>query len=341
MKFPREVWAGSHIKNAPQMKRKIVQTKSEYIDFVKTQNNKTNVYTTVYDFEHFSDSAKIEHSVVVNRIFLDFDAHGDDALERAFQDVCIIMEHVKQNDWEHSLFFSGRGFHLFIEGERTNSIRNIQVFFRQLKSLLGEDSTLDDRVGQISRLRRVPNTVNLSSSDENGNPYYCVPLFYDDLHLGLEGILTTSKTYRQLPFRKEGSVKVVFPEAPPLEEIEGEVEVPAYDGTLPILPCLYNATMSENPAHISRAYLVAWYRDLLSGYRDLKTQEDKRRVLDLVIEELKVSFGEKEDVWLDWDEATTRQHAKFTVYGNYNTPSCAKLISDGYCVGKCWRYPKE
>ncbi len=69
--------------------------------------------------------------------------------------------------------------------------------------------------------------------------------------------------------------------------------------------------------------------------------EDKQKVLNLVVEELKVVFGEKEDVWLDWDESTTRKHAKFTVYGNYNTPSCGKLISDGYCVGKCWRYPKE
>lgn len=318
------------------MKRKIVQTKNEYIDFVNSQNNKTNVYTTVYDFKNFSDSAKIESSVILDRIFLDFDAHDGD-LEKAYNDVCLIMNHVKENDWEHSLFFSGRGFHLFIEGEPTNSIRNIQVFFKQMKSLLGEDSTLDDRVGQISRLRRVPNTVNLSSSDEDGNPYFCIPIFYDDLS-SMDKILTLAKYYRKIPFRKEGSVKVVFPDAPPLEEIEGEVSVPDYDGNLPILPCLYNANMSENPAHISRAYLVAWYRDLLSGNRDLKTQEDKAKVLDSVIEEIKISFGSKEEIWLDWDEATTRKHARFTVYGNYNTPSCAKLISDGYCVGKCWRY---
>ena len=42
------------------------------------------------------------------------------------------------------------------------------------------DSTLDDSVGQSTRLRRVPNTVNMSSSDENGNPYYCIPLLEED-----------------------------------------------------------------------------------------------------------------------------------------------------------------
>jgi len=323
------------------MKRKIVQTKNEYLEFVQTQNNKTNVYTTVYDFDEFSDNAKMEHSVIINRVFLDFDAHEDESLKEAFNDVCIVMDYVKENDWEHSLFFSGRGFHLFIEGERTQSIRNIQVFFKQIKSLLGTNSTLDDRVGQISRLRRVPNTVNLSSRDENGNPYYCIPLFYEDLQNGLATLHTLAKYPRTIPYRKEGSIKVIFPEAPPIEDIEGEVDVPSHDGTLPILPCLYHATMSENPAHISRAYLVAWYRDLLSLNQNLKTMEDKQKVLNLVVEELKVVFGEKEDVWLDWDESTTRKHAKFTVYGNYNTPSCGKLISDGYCVGKCWRYPKE
>ena len=58
-----------------------MKTKNEYIDFVKAQNNYTNVYTTVYDFEKFSDSAKIESSVLINRIFLDFDAHDGESLE--------------------------------------------------------------------------------------------------------------------------------------------------------------------------------------------------------------------------------------------------------------------
>ena len=69
------MWAGSHIKNAPQMKRKIVRNKEQYLDFVSKQNNKTNVYTTVYDFELFAETAKVESSVILDRIFLDFDAH--------------------------------------------------------------------------------------------------------------------------------------------------------------------------------------------------------------------------------------------------------------------------
>ena len=53
----REMWAGSHIKNAPQMKR-IVKNKKQFQRFVASHNGKANVYTTVYDFEEFSETAK-------------------------------------------------------------------------------------------------------------------------------------------------------------------------------------------------------------------------------------------------------------------------------------------
>lgn len=342
MKYPREVWAGSHIPNAPQMRRKIVKTKNEYIDFVRAQNNRTNVYTTVYDFEEFTDSAKVEESVVRDRIFLDFDGHDDD-LTMAYRDVKYVMDWVNSKSYIHTLFFSGRGFHLFLFGEPTENIRSIQIFFREIKKDLdrhfGENS-LDERVGQITRLRRVPNTVNMSSSDENGNPYFCIPLFYEDLNKSLQDILALAKGPRNIPFKMSGKERVIFPSAPPIEAVGGEISVPKREGNLPILPCLHNAVMSENPSHLSRAYLVSWYRDLLTQRTRIISLEDKQAVLDRVVLEIKNVFGEHEDVWLDWDEATTRKHAKFTVFGNYKTPNCkTKLIPEGYCVGRCWRYP--
>lgn len=342
MKYPREVWAGSHIPNAPQMKRKIVKTKNDYINFVRAQNNRTNVYTTVYDFEEFTDSAKIESSVIIDRIFLDFDGHDED-ITMAYRDVKFVMDWVAEKSYEHTLFFSGRGFHLFIFGEPAESIRSIQTFFRQIKKKLEEaygENSLDERVGQTTRLRRIPNTVNMSSSDENRNPYFCVPLFYNDLTLPLEEVLAIAKEPRLIPFKISGKVKAIFPNAPPIESVEGEVSVPVHEGKLPLLPCLHNAVMSENPSHMARAYLVSWYRDLLTQRRPLITQEDKQFVLDRIVEEIKTVFGEKEDVWLDWDERTTRKHAKFTVFNNYKTPNCkTKLIPEGYCIGRCWRYP--
>ena len=150
------------------MRRKVVLARNEYADFVNAQNNRTNVYTTVYDFEHFSERAKVESSVIIDRVFLDFDAHTDN-LDMAWRDVKQVMELVINRNYSHTFFFSGRGFHMFLFGERAKDMRSVQTFFREIKQYLiskvGSNITLDDRVGQTTRLRRVPNTVNMSSSD--------------------------------------------------------------------------------------------------------------------------------------------------------------------------------
>jgi len=301
-----------------------------------------NVYTTVYDFKQFSEKAKMDSTVILDRVFLDFDAH-DGNLEKVYNDLKIVMELVYSRDYEHTLFFSGRGFHLFLFGEETNNMRNIQVLFREIKEYLvskvGKNNSLDDRVGQTTRLRRIPNTVNMSSLDENKEPYYCIPLLKKDLKLPLNHLLFLAKMPRHIPFKKQGEKRVIFPEAPPIQAIQGEVSVPDTVGNLPMLPCLHNAIMTENPSHIARAYLVSWYRDLISGYQDLTNHEEKEKTLDLVVDELERVFADSDSVWLDWDKRTTRKHAKFTVFNNYNTPHCDKLISEDFCVGKCWRYP--
>lgn len=189
------------------MKRKVVSARNDYANFINAQNNRTNVYTTVYDFQHFSEKAKIESSVIIDRIFLDFDAH-DDKLNLAWRDVKVIMQLVHKREYLHTLFFSGRGFHLFLFGKRTNHMRNVQTFFREIKAYLaskvGSNNSLDDRVGQTTRLRRIPNTVNMSSSDENGNPYYCIPLTQFDLMCELEDILEIAKQPPHYPFPKGG-----------------------------------------------------------------------------------------------------------------------------------------
>ena len=316
-------------------------TKNDYIKFVKSHNNKTNVYTTVYDFEYFTETMPVEDSVIIDRIFLDFDAHEDD-LDKAWRDVKAVMELVISNNYKHTLFFSGRGFHLFLFGKRAKDMRDVQALFKQIKSYLvmkvGKDNTLDERVGQKTRLRRVPNTVNMASSDGEGNARYCIPLTIDDLSLDIEEILSIAKKPRHLPFQKGGKNEVVFPVAPPIEAMEGSVSVPSSVGKLPMLPCLHNAVMVENPTHLARAYLVAWYRDLLSGYTDLTTHADKQKVHELVVEELERVFADSDSVWLDWDKNETIKHSRFTVHNNYNTPHCDRLISEGFCVGKCWRY---
>ena len=326
------------------MKRKIVQKKSDYIEFVRSHNNRTNVYTTVYDFAKFAETAKVESSVILDRVFFDFDAHGEEGLQHAYADLKDTLDYI--GNTKHTTFFSGRGFHLFVFGEVTDEPRNLQFYFREVRDYLASNHyqnaplTLDERVGQTTRLRRVPNTVNLASDNGLGIPYYCIPIFKKDMDMGLEHILNLAMAPRLVPMEFSGNKLAVWPSAPPIDEVEGEIEPVVLEGSLPILPCLYNAIMVENPSHMARVYLVSWFRDLLTGRQDIKDIKQKESVLNTIVNEIEKIATSSDEVWLDWDRNTTKKHAKFTVYGNYNSPNCkTKLIPEGYCAGKCWRYP--
>ena len=84
-----------------------------------------------------------------------------------------------------------------------------------LKQVFSGKNTLDDRVGQPTRLRRVPNTVNMSSSDKEGNPYYCIPLIKEDLSFNLEHILELATKPRLLPFQMGGNKEGSFSKSTP------------------------------------------------------------------------------------------------------------------------------
>ena len=108
-----------------------------------------------------------------------------------------------------------------------------------------------------------------------------------------------------------------------------------------MLPCLNNSIMVENPTHEARVYLVSWFRTLLANNQKCYDYTEQQKILNTIMEEIK-NIASKDGVWLDWDESVTRHHATYTVSndGGYMAPTCEKLISEGYCVGKCWRYPE-
>lgn len=138
-----------------------------------------------------------------------------------------------------------------------------------------------------------------------------------------------------------GDKLIQWPKVKPIELSDVEIEVPKPLGKIPILPCLQNAITVENPSHYARVYLVQWYRDLLSmGVREID-ESSKREVTDTIMAELN-SIASQDDIWLDWDESTTKKHVDFIVSRGYHAPSCKNvLIPQGYCVGKCWRYDDE
>jgi hypothetical protein len=311
------------------MKRKIVRSEKEFIDWINLFNGKMNCYTTVYDFEHYAEMAKVESSCIKDRMFLDFDAHGE-PLENAWVDFQKIVKFLFNDNTQYRMYFSGKGFHIIVFGEKANDIRSIQSSFTKL----AVDCPTLDRTGiQTNRLRRIPNTVNLNS---NG-PYYCTPLTLDDVSFGLEHILRKALS-GNWPIKTYGSSKKKWDVVKPIEMSDIEVVAPKPPGELPILPCLYNSIMVENPGHYARVYLAQWYRDILAiGERNI-TEDKKHEIAAIILDEFK-AIASRENIWLDWDESITKKNIWFIVNGGYHAPGCkTTLIPQGYCIGKCWRY---
>ena len=311
------------------MKRKIVKSKQEYLDWVNAYNGRMNCYTTVYDFEVFGENTKIDNSVILDRMFLDFDAH-DEPLVNAYYDFVGVCTKYLEENIKFRPYFSGQGFHIIVYGEVADDIRSIQRYYSKLAT---DYDTLDRTGIQTNRLRRVPNTENMKVGR------FCIPVniesepSLDDILSLTDGLVTDDFVY--------GSNLVRWPEVEPISMSSVEIDVPDSIGRLPILPCLHNAITVENPSHYARVYLTQWYRDLLSiGQREISL-EAQNQIIAKIMEEFR-EISSVDGIWLDWDESKTRGHVEYIVSRGYNAPGCRSvLIPQGYCIGKCWRYNDE
>ena len=211
---------------------------------------------------------------------------------------------------------------------RINDIRSIQQRFNELSN---NCSTLDKTGVQTNRLRRIPNTANLSSE------FFCIPISTEDIHAGLNIILMLAKQMRNLTFQY-GTNKQTWKELKPIEMSDIEVTPPKPPGELPILPCMYSAIMVENPSHYARVYLTQWYRDILAmGEREIPAEQQKE-ITEIIMKEFE-TIASQDEIWLDWDANLTKRYVEGIVSKGYHAPSCkGVLIPQGYCVGKCWRY---
>tara|TARA_R110002020_G_scaffold184548_3_gene381677 strand:+ start:13872 stop:14912 length:1041 start_codon:yes stop_codon:yes gene_type:complete len=341
MKFPREVWAGSHLEGASQPKR-IVVDENQFKTFVSSHNGKMNVYTTVYDFKEYLDNRGLEHTAILDRIFLDIDAHNNN-LEEAF-DVCIKLHNwLKNKELMHTICFSGRGFYIFVLGEICYSIRKIKAFFNVCHDIVNHSECLDKSVINVSRLRRVVNTYNFKGKR------FCIRLQENDLKQGLEFILNEAKKPRDSSYNQSwGSEEINWPDVKAVEISEVEITEVESIGKIPILPCLKEAIMIENPTHRTRYLLVQWYSEFLSEMAIIENslncspREIRGGALDnisLMIEEEIENISNYDNIWIDYDRFVTRDQVRYIVDRRYMAPSCDTLICEDYCIGKCWRYP--
>ena len=109
MNFPREVWVGSHLSKKQHLPRQIVHDRDNFALFLERNNNKMNCYTSVYDYRKFGPNQAVISSIILDRLFLDFDSHGK-PLDLSLEDTKLVVDYLVKHDYEFELFFSGNGF---------------------------------------------------------------------------------------------------------------------------------------------------------------------------------------------------------------------------------------
>ena len=332
------MWAGSLRKGAKEPSRIIVKDISDYKDFIKIYNGKMNIYTSVYDYEYFTEKRGLEYSIILDRIFLDFDAH-DGNLEEAYNACNKMHKWLIEKEYKHTVAFSGRGFHIFVYGEVTQSLRRIKAFFNICRDVVNGSSSLDELVINTSRLRRVQNTYHLGAN------CWCIPI--EDMSKGLEEIIKLADRPSKHQPKYYGDKLVEWPDVKSMEVVDIEIDSVESPGFLPILPCLKNAIMVENPNHRVRVLLVQWYNEFLSEMVVIENElnctpreisgEALRDMKRIIEKEIK-TIADNEDIWIDYNATKTKGHIDYIIRNRYMAPHCNTLIDEGMCVGKCWRY---
>ena len=147
MKFPREVWPSANKQtNTFASKRKLVHSQDEFNSWVKIHNGRMNCFTSVYDYGEYTHKQAITSTVILDRIFLDFDAHhgevdkvtgaqiiNPEKIKDCLDDLEMVLHFLMAHNYRFNISFSGRGFHVYVYGEPITDIRKLTAFFNEVK----------------------------------------------------------------------------------------------------------------------------------------------------------------------------------------------------------------
>lgn len=278
-------------------------------------------YRTLYNF----DGGVSSRNAVINKIFFDFDCSEDN---RELIDVRRFDEYLTQEGIMHSIFFSGRGFHIYTYTEPisgwdlkspSGAIRNCWTYFVDKLSLCCDPATKD-----IMRVSRIPNTINIKSG------LYCIPLLSEELQLSRSEIETLARKPRKLTtsYRADG-VKIDLNEYD-CESIVAPISdfVPDYSGDinfermLKVLPsCLVKILLSKSPSYNERFILILGLREMMF------TEEEADSVLEEFLDTRTYKHCVSEEGQLRY--LYSREDLGF--------PNCRSICESGLCVEGCKR----
>ncbi len=301
----------------------IVYNMTEFLAKVNKYNCKTkDVFTTLYSFDSIIETAPDYSSARIQHLFFDLD--NGNCLESMNK----LHEYLRQQDLQHCMFFSGGGFHCYVETDYPNNLKDkksaifnavMQIADNlQFKAGIDEHSDLDAHtIGNIAQLVRVPNTYNLKRKR------FCIPIYHKDLKLNLEEIYKLASSQRT-PLVIYGSKQINL-ESYDREPIE-KYRTPAIETgdsigieqinieTFP--PCIRKLLTAKFIKHKHRFYLISYFKEIGLPLRDcillLQKYLDSRTYNHCVHEERQPVFVYRRS--------------------DLGFPSCERLKKDDLCV---------
>ena len=333
MKFQAEIGLGNHLKNhrtgTGNFIRIKVFDKQKFNQIINLHNRRVNVYCSINPYKNIYDYS----TIILKYCPLDIDKNMKTAQE--------IENYLLKHNIKHKINFSGSKdsyhFYVFLKQDDVEnpkmSLYNTQktlideVFgWRTLEkkaSQLGktffdfmrEDMGIDTQIfGDISRLFRVENTLNLKSGR------YCVNVReikengYDDSEknkkapyiLGDKLLNLQKSTARYKPFSEDYEI----------DEISDDVEIKN------LRPCVQSMLLKPSPTHQER--YVACY-DLIDLLAE-GTQKRTKKIEDVIFKLFKRLN------WKDFNPTVTRYHIRWCMNSGRSGYTCEQIKRMGLCV---------
>lgn len=333
--------------------RRLVRDEQELMKYWKGKNGIGNVYFTAYGYRATTPPKhhRVDYNTPIIRHFvMDFDCKDFSkrgvAVDFSFvqNQVARLHDHLLVNDYEHYIWFSGGGYHVYVLLEEVfmpsigldvsrikEAGRTLLLKWHRELNLPSNDPTVAfDTAGMI----RIPNSYNTKRG------CWTIPLETNEVkniidHDELIELAQKQRTgYTQhgnkrikLELKKK---KAIFKTA------KRNVSLPdiSLDKIL-ILPCIAQAALGPgNPIHRARFHLANYLAARLRYFFPPASvkNEDKEKHLQQIVEIC------EQQGWVDFDRSITTTQVRSIVFGDYNFASCKTLMTEGMCIGICPYY---
>ena len=281
-------------------------------------NSACPIFRTIYDF---SGEPNWRNSII-NKLYFDFDTDSEDPGVE-LRETRKFHEYLLGKKLAHAIFFSGRGFHIFVKVKSVHSsdFHDVRVAVRMARQhLLNEaDVAADPSTSDVLRVARVPNTLNLKSQ------LFCIPISYEQLYLEKDEIEKLARIQRLVNFEYLGEEELnllefdgedVFIETPYQEEPIG-----VFDDVLEKeLPTCVKKLLENGDCTFDERYLI-----ILSLRELMYSKEETQSILKKYLTPEKFYHCVHEEGQLDYLYSR----------GDLFFPSCPKIREDGFCVKNC------